>query len=273
MPVFDDSSIATSQWETAWTDPDEVPRPTVTFGFLSESLGQMETDFHRHKKSQLILLIRGTLSCELEDRLWVVPPHSALWVPGGVLHNVKIASNIEGYNIFIDNHLTTKLPSNCCAISVTPLLRELLIRSANFPLLYPEGGAESHLVTLLLDEISTMPPCNLSLPMPKDPRLIKLAQIIVDFPGDRGTTQAWAKRVGLSERTMARLLARETGMSFGRWRQQMHLMLAVKWLGAGCSVQYVADNLGYQSASSFVTMFRKALGTSPTRYMMEKAKR
>lgn len=32
-------------------------------------------------------------------------------------------------------------------------------------------------------------------------------------------------------------------------------------------MQSVANDLGYESASSFVTMFRKALGTSPARDM------
>jgi AraC-like DNA-binding protein len=33
------------------------------------------------------------------------------------------------------------------------------------------------------------------------------------------------------------------------------------------SIQRVAIDLGYDSAGSFVTMFRKTLGTSPGRYM------
>ncbi|MGH8445675.1 MAG: helix-turn-helix domain-containing protein, partial [Solimonas sp.] len=49
----------------------------------------------------------------------------------------------------------------------------------------------------------------------------------------------------------------------------LHVMLAVKWLGTGSTVQQVSDELGYESAGSFVTMFRKALGTSPGRYMAE----
>ncbi|WYX50473.1 helix-turn-helix domain-containing protein [Achromobacter xylosoxidans] len=89
-------------------------------------------------------------------------------------------------------------------------------------------------------------------------------------PRERGTMQGWARRVGLSERTLARLLMQQTGMSFGRWRQQLHLMLAVKWLSTGMSVQQVADDLGYESAGGFVTMFRKALGTSPGRYMAQR---
>ena len=92
----------------------------------------------------------------------------------------------------------------------------------------------------------------------------------MEHPADRGTMRSWARRVGLSERTLARLLTQQTGMSFGRWRQQLHLMLAVKWLGTGASVQQVADELGYESAGGFVTMFRKALGTSPARYMAQR---
>ncbi len=59
-------------------------------------------------------------------------------------------------------------------------------------------------------------------------------------------------------------------MSFGRWRQQLSVMLAVKRLAGGSSIQQVAADLGYESVPSFVTMFRKALGTSPGRYMAER---
>jgi AraC-like DNA-binding protein len=81
---------------------------------------------------------------------------------------------------------------------------------------------------------------------------------------------AWARRAGLSERTLARLITRETGMSFSRWRRQLGVMLAVKWLAGGASIQEVANDLGYESIPSFVTMFRKAIGVSPGRYMAER---
>jgi AraC-like DNA-binding protein len=45
-------------------------------------------------------------------------------------------------------------------------------------------------------------------------------------------------------------------MSFGRWRQQLSVMLAVKWLADGASIQQVAADLRYESVPSFVTMFR-----------------
>lgn len=145
-----------------------------------------------------------------------------------------------------------------------------MVRSASLPLLYPDDGPAAHLVTLLLDELAAAPLGTLQLPMPTDRRLRKIVDALMAEPRERGTMQGWARRVGLSERTLARLLMQQTGMSFGRWRQQLHLMLAVKWLSTGMSVQQVADDLGYESAGGFVTMFRKALGTSPGKYMAQR---
>lgn len=42
--------------------------------------------------------------------------------------------------------------------------------------------------------------------------------------------------------------------------------------GKGASIQKVAADLGYESSGSFVTMFRKVLGTSPGRYMAGRRK-
>jgi AraC-like DNA-binding protein len=82
--------------------------------------------------------------------------------------------------------------------------------------------------------------------------------------------ESWADRAGMSGRTFARLIGRETGMSFGRWRQQLGIMLAVKWMAEGATIQQVTSDLGYESVPSFVTMFRRALGTPPGRYMAER---
>ena len=89
-------------------------------------------------------------------------------------------------------------------------------------------------------------------------------------PADRATVQEWADRIAVSERTLRRLVLQETGMSFGRWRQQLHIILSLQWLTEGTSVQSVATDLGYESAGSFVVMFRKALGTSPARHMAQR---
>lgn len=268
VPIFRDMPFRPGEV----TGLDIVPRPVVTVGVVRTTISSMKADFRQYRKGQFILVLKGVFRCEMEGGLWIVPPQSALWVPSrGVMRNVVRAGGVfEGYNAFIDSAAALRLPSNCCAISVTPLLRELLIRSASLPAYYPEGGTETHLVTLLLDEIASAPTGNLYLPMPTDRRLRKIVDMMMDDPGNRETMETWARRAGLSKRTLARVLASETGMSFGRWRQQLNILLALQWLAKGTTVQQVAAELGYESAGSFVTMFRKALGTSPGRYMAER---
>lgn len=259
--------------ESERLNPDDVRRPIVTVGIAVADVHKIEIDFHRHRKGQFLLVQRGALSCEVERGLWIVPPRSAVWIPGGALHAVKTTGALEGYNAFVDPDLDARLPEVCCAVSVTPLLRELLIRSASLPALYAEGGADSRLVMVLLDEIASARVEDLHLPMPSDGRLRRIVDLMIDAPAERGTMDVWARRAGLSERTLARLIARETGMSFSRWRQQLGVMLAVKWLAGGASIQEVANDLGYESIPSFVTMFRKAIGVSPGRYMAERHSR
>jgi AraC-like DNA-binding protein/quercetin dioxygenase-like cupin family protein len=249
-------------------DPDLVPRPVVAIGasIVTSSEG-VELDAHHHRKAQLMYTVRGMLTCEVPQGLWIVPPQCAVWIPGGVRHSVKVIGDIEVYCIFVEPASAPDLPPTCCTVSVSPLLRELLVRCATFGILYPARGAESRLVGVLLDELAAAPIEKLHLPMPADIRLRRVADRMIIHPADRATVQEWAERVGASERTLRRLALQETGMSFSRWRQQLHIILALQWLTQGASVQTVAIDLGYESASSFVVMFRKALGASPARYM------
>ena len=74
----------------------------------------------------------------------------------------------------------------------------------------------------------------------------------------------------MSERSLSRTLQQQMGTSFGHWRRQLHVMLALQRLTQGESVQTVALDLGYESASASVTMFRKAVGKPPARYLAER---
>lgn len=253
-----------------WIDPDEVPRPVVAFGAAMAEVGKIELDPHRHAKGQVLFVQHGALSCEVEGGLWIVPPRSAVWIPGGALHAIRATGLLEGFAAFLEPAVSQGLPKLCCAVSVTPLLRELLVRAAHLPAFYEEDGANARLMSVLLDELAAARIEDLHLPMPSDTCLRRIVDIMMAAPADRATLEVWAKRAGLSERTLSRLISKETGMSFGRWRQQLGVMLAVKWLAGGASIQQVAGDLGYESVPSFVTMFRKALGTSPGRYMAER---
>lgn len=243
-----------------------VARPATAIG-LSMASGGLESEFHSHREAQLVYLVRGELTFEASNALWIVPPQSALWIPGSMTHRIRARAPLEGYGVIVEPGAAPDLPTDCCAVSVTPLFRELLLRLATRPALYELEGPDARLMGVLLDELATVSIEKHRLPMPTDPRLRHLVDAMTADPANRATTKTWAKRIGVGERTLNRLLVEETGLSFGRWRQQLHIILALQKLSRGATVQSVALDLGYESASSFVTMFRKALGTSPARYM------
>jgi len=273
MPVLSDAS------SIDWEDPDLVPRPVMTIGAAGLNAAgpddhegppgdsRKEANFHHHRKGQFLLWMRGVLACEVAGGFWLVPPGSAIWVPGGVQHRMETAGTIECYVVYVDPAVGGALPRDCCTLPTTPLLRELVIRSAALPTRYEEGGMASRLMALLLDEMALAQPGQVHLPMPTDSRLRKLVEWIMAKPSDPGSIDSWAARMEISPRTLSRLIARETGMSFGRWRRQLHLLLALQWMARGATVQDVAAGLGYENASNFVVMFRKVLGETPGRYL------
>ncbi len=163
-----------------------------------------------------------------------------------------------------------RCPRQCCTLSISPLLEQLLVHATHMPVMYDVDGADGRIATVLLDQLSLAPVEELRFPMPADARPRRIASAMMANPSDRATIDDWGQRIAVAPRTLTRILQRETGMSFGRWRQQLHILIALQRLDQGASVQAVALDLGYEGASAFVTMFRKALGKPPARYLAER---
>jgi AraC family transcriptional regulator, regulator of nimT len=191
------------------------------------------------------------------------PWQSAIWIPPGVPHSCGGSGSIESYCLFVEQQRAVAMPRVCCLIGVCPLFEELLRRAARQPVATNDSGPETRRADLIIDELTTAPIQHMSLPMPTDPRLRRIAEALISDPSDKATVTQWASRVGFGERTLCRLLHQETGMSFGRWRRQLHVFVGLRRLGAGQTVETVAIDLGYESASGFTAMFRKTVGKPP----------
>ena len=241
-------------------------RPISAIGLELVTEGD-ERPRHTHRHAQLILTVRGLITCTVAKGVWMVPPQCALWIPGDLEHSVWRAGTLELYILFVDPALVPQLPTECCTVAVTPLLRELVISASRLPRLYDQDGPAGRLIQAMLDELIAAPVERLHLPLPTDPRLRKIADALDANPSDRVTIGEWAGRVAMSERSLGRVVLQQTGMSFGRWRQQFHIMRALERLAVGDAVHIVATDLGYESASAFITMFKKALGKPPGKYL------
>ncbi|MBR1222945.1 helix-turn-helix transcriptional regulator [Bradyrhizobium sp. U87765 SZCCT0131] len=250
-------------------DPEGVPRAITAFGADISTRG-MELGLHVHRKAEVILTMRGIVRCEADRSAWIVPPRCAVWIPGNRPHSVTFSGHVEVYCVFIEPEVVPTLPGQCCGLSVSPLLERLLLHAATIPVLYDIDGADGRIATVLLDQLARASVEMLNFPMPANAKLRNIAAAMMAEPSDRATIADWGKRMAIAPRTLTRMLQRETGMSFGRWRQQLHILIALQRLAGGASVQAVALDLGYEGASAFVTMFRKALGKPPARYLAER---
>lgn len=231
---------------------------------IDVSQNDREAPEHRHRKGQLVMALRGGVTCRVPNGMWMVPPNCAVWVPGGMLHSNVATANARLFYLFVEPGMTD-LPDRCCTLSLSPLVRELIIELADQS--YDEAADAELMTNLLLSLLPRMPLEQLHLPLSSEARLGRIASELVNDPSDRKTMAQWATHVGLSENSLARLVQHETGLTFGRWRQQLQLIVALKNLATGATVQQVSGDLGYESVSAFITMFKKALGSSPAKYL------
>lgn len=130
----------------------------------------------------------------------------------------------------------------------------------------PLDAPASRLLQVLLDRLAALPAAPLGLNWPRDPRIQRIADALSRDPALSLVLDDLAAAAGVTARTAARLFVKETGQTFGQWRQQLRLLAALEHLGAGASVTQVALEVGYNDVSSFITVFRAAFGDTPARY-------
>jgi AraC-like DNA-binding protein len=253
------------QWPWPNLDPDNVAVPAIAVR-VDVAETKTEAPEHSHRKGQLSFALSGGVTCRVRDGLWMVPPHCGAWVPGGMAHSNIATANARIFFVYIEPGVAD-LPERCCTLSISPLLRELIVELSDRA--EQDEARQERLAKLLLAELPRMPVQQLHLPISSEPRLRRIAETLADNPSDRSTLADWANRVALSESSLARLVVRETGLTFGRWRQQLHLIVALRELAAGATVQQVSADLGYESVTAFITMFKKALGKPPAKYFAD----
>jgi AraC-like DNA-binding protein len=148
-------------------------------------------------------------------------------------------------------------------LSVSALLRELILRVAELAALDSRVATEAHLMRVLLDEIETAHVEPLLLPLPAEGRALKVAGCVLDSPAAAATAADLARRCGLSTRTLERLFRAETGLPFGMWRQKARLLESVRVLVERGSVTDAALESGYSSVSAYIAAFKQTFGRTP----------
>lgn len=245
---------------------DQMPVPVVALS-IDVKDHAVESPIHRHRKGQLVVALQGAVMCRTEKGIWMVPPRCGMWIPGGIAHSNGITSNGRMCFLFVDADISG-LPEECSTLSLSTMLIEMILHFAQLVKTeYDSVSYEYQLAMVMVEELRRMKIEKLHVNFMGNTKLKRIADALMHDPADRRTMAEWAAYVAMSERTLARLFVKETAMTFGKWKQQLHMLIAIERLASGQSVQHISDALGYESVSAFITMFKKVLGQSPKQFI------
>ncbi len=227
---------------------------------------------HFHDRDQLVFACRGVMTIRTRDGTWVVPTHRAVWIPADIPHTITMSGTVAMRTLYLKLRLARNLPRECCVVHVSGLLKELILHACTTSTLDKTIRWQGHLIQVILNQLEALPVVPLQLPNPSDPRALRVAKVLLDDPSDQQTLRSLCQMAGASKRTVERLFQDDIGMTFGKWRQQLRLMQAMRLLAEGAKVTHAALESGYSTPSAFISMFRKTLGTTPTLYFRTDAK-
>ena len=221
---------------------------------------------HFHDRDQLVYASRGVMTVHTSDGAWVVPTHRAVWIPEATPHTISMSGIVAMRTLYLKARLAPSMPGTCCVVNVSPLLSELILHACSCGSLSARVEEHRHLIGVIVAQLKAVQTVPLQLPNLADPRAQRLAEILIANPGNRQSLARVCRSAGASGRTMERLFQQDTGMTLGKWRQQLSLMQAMRLLGEGANVTHVALESGFSTPSAFIAAFKKSLGTTPAAY-------
>jgi AraC-like DNA-binding protein len=238
----------------------------IRAGFPTEYAHGDIVEPHWHPWHQLTFASQGVVTVTTREGAWVVPTHRGVWVPARTRHSLQMSGPVSLRALYVAPTLSTALPGKCCVVAISPLLRELILRVSELKGLNSHIPLHSHLVPVMLDHLQMMQSDPIHLPLPCDGRAKRIVSLLQQEPCDQRPLGELAKTAGASKRTLERLFKSETGLGFGKWRQQFRLGHALRLLAAGQAVTSVALDVGYDSPSAFISAFRVTFGQTPGEY-------
>ncbi|MEK8032916.1 helix-turn-helix transcriptional regulator [Ideonella sp. DXS29W] len=255
-----------SHWNLELDARDSADEP-VLFVMAGSGVEERATEPHQHARGQLFGSLRGLLTVGLENGVWVVPAIHAVWIPPHHQHSGRTHGPFHGWSAYVAESACDSLPSQPCALRISGLLREAVLRASQWPIA-PLDGPKSRVADVILDEIRTLPVEQLGLPLPREARLQRIARALIANPADDRDLESWAAWASVSSRTLSRRFVAETGFHFTAWRQRARLMRSLEMLASGMPVTAIALDLGYSTASAYIALFRRTFAETPAAFRL-----
>jgi hypothetical protein len=249
-------------------NPDSLDRPIVA-GMVDTQEKEDELAVHTHRKGQLVLVQRGGVIYEVPSGLWMVPPRCGVWIPGGMPHSNRVPANAGLLFLYVDME-AANVPQECCTLSITPLLHELIHRMATLRPLYNPQGPTAQIAMGAperADRHAGRKAATCDHATFENALYCRFLDGQSGRPPDRG---GMGGSCGARRADADASRGHRNGHDLQALASATQIIVAIQKLSAGETVQSVSGALGCESVSAFITMFKKVLGKSPARYFSER---
>jgi AraC-like DNA-binding protein/mannose-6-phosphate isomerase-like protein (cupin superfamily) len=227
-------------------------------------------DTHMHREAQLVYAAKGTMQVTTPKGRWLVPPDRAVWVPARLEHAIDVLADIEMRTLYFElPWLARERHSRSLGaefvVRVSPLLHQTILAMFD-PRSTPERTAL--LIRLAVLELHRSEDSATFIPLPQEPRCRRAADIVLRDPAHSHDIEDPAHTVGTSARTLSRLFAAQTELSFKSWCRRARIAAAIERLSMDGTipVKQLASELGYASMPAFSQAFRQVTGKTPTEF-------
>lgn len=216
---------------------------------------------HTHDRGQLIYIEEGLVGLETSDGLWIAPKGRLVWVPPRITHAARSRGDFRGWMLLTTAPMTERLPAAPCVLTASELLVAALRRLTEL------GSGDEELQGLLMKVVmhdlaeATVEPFGITLPTER--RLRRWALGFLEEPNVKLTIGDVAAEVAMSRRSFTRRFQQETGVSFSEWKRTAIVNFALEQLVEGRQVTELAFDVGYESVSAFIAMFKGVKGLPP----------
>src|SRR5262252_1047617 len=85
---------------------------------------------HTHASHQLLFASSGAMTVTGERTSWMIPPGRSVLIPAGIRHSIRMWGEVAMRSLYFPVHAPAPVFSSntCGVISISPLLRELILR-------------------------------------------------------------------------------------------------------------------------------------------------
>ena len=240
--------------------------PTPVFMKAKEMSALTQIVDHQHNWDQLIVALTGVLEVNCENMHYIIPPQQAVWIPANKKHNIATVNGAQLRSIHFNKGLITAHKMKLRVLKISTLVKELLNTASQFEYKPDMSEIQQRLLDVLIDQVNGLPEVHLCLPLSNDPLLSSILSCLQSSPDNANTLQQWSIELGASSKTIARRFHTELGMTFSQWREQLKLHRAIQWLHEKRPITQISLELGYDSLSAFIQMFKRNMGVTPGKF-------